>query len=496
MEQLEKLIEHIIKRVNLSLREFKNKEPHFEASLYLENMTRIDDLLKYYAYYGIWSHHPLQFYFNDSNLGGTYFLGRCEVDHSVLYNCDVRGDELKEKGAVFKHGDEEVIIKRPEIIRIRNCFLVKTLVHNYSHWPEEFYLYLIKNTISAPYANIHGSPTDGCFLGAFSTVDLTHVHDCIIGRYAYVQVGDLSHCRVESGRVWIRVPDDNPGGYFEFNYQHDINNLEQYVSFEPGRGVSGKFMELVDSRKVDLQELYEVVDRKHQVPVPETTHVNRYAMLIGRGNQIGENVLISQRAFIENATLGKGANAQENCYIGFSNLKGYNVTAHGASISYSELGERTFVGFNSYLLGKPTQPLLVGEQCIIAPHTIIDLEESVTVPPRHLVWGYIRNARDLEEHSMSLEELAEIETDDEGIKMGAMEFKGSGKLFVNAFQSRIEHILKDNGALYDGTDSTLGHAQKGQEISFNIMQPYREGAEKGIYPTIYIRSSDTEKAVR
>jgi hypothetical protein len=67
-----------------------------------------------------------------------------------------------------------------------------------------------------------------------------------------------------------------------------------------------------------------------------------------------------------------------------------------------------------------------------------------------------------------------------------MVFRGSGAAFVKAFRHRIEHILEANGAFCDG-DQGLGHAQKGQNISYNIIQPYPEGRLKGLYPTIEIK---------
>ena len=67
-----------------------------------------------------------------------------------------------------------------------------------------------------------------------------------------------------------------------------------------------------------------------------------------------------------------------------------------------------------------------------------------------------------------------------------MFFEGSGASFVTAFRERIHHILEANGAFYDGIKGK-GHAQKNQNISFNIIQPYPEGELKGLFPTIIIR---------
>jgi hypothetical protein len=117
------------------------------------------------------------------------------------------------------------------------------------------------------------------------------------------------------------------------------------------------------------------------------------------------------------------------------------------------------------------------------PHTVMDLEEPLIVPSEHLVWGHIRNRKDLEGHSLSLKAFAEIKGE---FALGAMRFKGNGALFVETFQNRIEHILEANGA-YFNSGKNLGHAQRNQVISFNTVQPYPEGEMEGIYPTIEIR---------
>jgi hypothetical protein len=67
-----------------------------------------------------------------------------------------------------------------------------------------------------------------------------------------------------------------------------------------------------------------------------------------------------------------------------------------------------------------------------------------------------------------------------------MYFEGTGASFVTALRERIHHILEANGAFYNGTKDR-GHAQKNQNISFNLIQPYPEGELKGLFPTIIIR---------
>jgi len=118
------------------------------------------------------------------------------------------------------------------------------------------------------------------------------------------------------------------------------------------------------------------------------------------------------------------------------------------------------------------------------PHTIIDLKEPVSIPPDHLVWGYISKPENLQTNSISLAALAAAATK-RVTTIGTMEFAGSGSNFVASFRNRIDHILEANGAYFDGKKNK-GHAQKGQNIAFNIIQPYPIGLQKGIYPTIHI----------
>ncbi|MEZ4525595.1 MAG: transferase [Desulfobacterales bacterium] len=472
MKELAKLMERVIGRVNINLR-----HSGIDVGPYMTDIVSPENLLKFYAFYGIWSNHPIHFHFSRSNLAGSYFLGRCKVDNSILYKCDIRGDELKEKGHKIEVNGNSITLEDDEVIWIKNSLLIKTLVHNFSHNPEKAELFLIKNTASAPYANIHGSPVEGCFLEPFSTVDLTTLQNCRVGTYSYVQVGELSRQEVESGRIWVRNRD------FEFNYLFDKELLhKRYIAFEPGKGAMGMFMDFVEDRKPDFQKLYDVVNLEAPIrEIPRGASISRYSVWKGK-NTISENVLVAQRAYLESSYLGRGANAQENCYISFSHLDGCNVTAHGASIIYANMGKKVFVGFNSFLQGKADCQLTVGDECIVMPHTIMDLTEAVEIPGRHLVWGYIRTQQDLEEHSIPLERLSKIK---DGITMGNMRFKGNGDAFVNAFRHRIDHILEANGAFYDG-ESHRGHAQKGENISFNIIQPYPRGEMKGLFPTMDI----------
>lgn len=471
MERLHELLERIIQRVNVNLR-----EPLFDVGPYVRGLVPWQQLVKFYAFYGITPHHPLDFHFSRANLSGSYFLGRCHVSDAILYKSDIRGDELKRSGEIFKYEGFEIPLTEDETIRIKDSYLIKTLVHNNSHDPETPEEFIIQNTVSTHYANIHGSDVEGCFLGPFSTVDLTTLHDCVIGNFVYAQVGELSHRQLPAGTVWVRS-----GNHFDFSYHHSPEVLQHYIRFDSGKLPEGIFMDFVEGRKEDFQRIFDVVNLESFPNVPEGASVNRYAVIKPK-TQFNNNVLVAQRAYIENSWMGIGANAQENCYILHSRLSGYNVTAHGAKIIHAELGEKVFVGFNSFLQGTPEHRLTIGANSIVMPHTIIDLSESVTIPDAHLVWGFVRTQADVAQNSVPLAELAAVEGP---FQRGGMRFAGNGRRFVEGFQHRIEHILEANGAYYDGSNRQ-GHAQQSQNISFNLIQPYPEGALKGLFPTIDI----------
>ncbi len=472
MKELEKLYDRIIQRVNINLRELE-----FEVNPYAQNLVSPEQMIKFYAFFGISPHHPLNFKFKHSNLAGSYFLGPCSVTNSLLYKSDIRGDELKRKGDLFQYQDFEIPVSKDEEINISDSLLVKTLVHNYSHDPETIEEFFIKDTISMNYANIHGAPSDGCFFGPFATVDLTTMRDSVVRRFAYVQAGEVSHLDIAAGTVWVRN-----AGEFNFMYQHPLDALNDYIYISPDASPQGLLIDFVEDRKEAFQRVFDVVNIEHPNSVPGSASLDRYAV-IKPSTHIDENVLVAQRSYLQNAWLGKGANVQENCYIINSHLDGLNVTAHGAKLIEASLSTNVFVGFNSFLRGTPDGRLTIGKDSIIMPHTIIDVKEPLTIPPAHLVWGMIKNQSDLDNHSISLEKFSRI---DSGISMGNMFFEGNGGSFITAFKERIYHILESNGAFFNGSEKK-GHAQKNQYIAFNTLQPYPEGKQKGLYPTIEIK---------
>ncbi len=472
MKELEKLQERIIQRVNINLRELG-----YDVGPFVDGLIPFSQMVKFYAFYGITTHHPLNFQFRQSNLAGSYFLGKCRVTNSLLYKSDIRGDELKQEGDRFRYRNFEIPVNQDEVIDIEDSYLIKTLVHSYSHDPETLEKFFIKDTISGHYANIHGSPADGCFFGPFSTVDLTTIRDCVVGAYSYVQAGEISHLNIEPGTIWVRSPDS-----FNFLYRFPVRHLNNYIYFAPGAPPKGMFMDFVEDRKDAFQRVFDVVNIESALPVPSSASLDRYAV-VKPHTHIGENVLVAQRAFLQNAWLGKGANAQENCYIINSKLEGNNVTAHGGKIIEADLGNNVFVGFNSFLRGRPDCRLTIGKESIVMPHTIIDIREPLAIPPGQIVWGLITTSKDLATNSMPVSDFYKING---RFFKGDMIFEGSGAAFVSAFMNRIHHILKANGAYFNGAENK-GHAQRNQRISFNTIQPYPLGPLEGLYPTISIQ---------
>jgi len=478
MEELNKLFDRIIKRSTINLQKFS-----YDAISSSRELVPLGQMLKFYGFYGISPNHPLNFYFKHSNLAGSYFLGKCRVSNSILYKSDIRGDELKKKGDTFHFQDFEIPVTSDERINIEDTFLIKTLVHNFSHDPKTLENFFIKDTIATHYSNIHGSPSVGCFMEPFSTVDLTTVRDCIIGRFSYVQAGEISSLDIKPGTVWVRSGDD-----FNFLYQYDIDQLNDYIYFAPDRLPQGTFLDFMEDRKEAFQRIFETVNIEQTISIPDSASVDRYAVIKPK-TQIGKNVLVAQRAFIQNSWLGKGANAQENCFIINSVLEGNDVTAHGGKIIEAHLDRDVFVGFNSFLRGRPDFRLEIGKGCIIMPHTIIDIREPLAIPDHHIVWGMVRNQEELELNSMPIEKFQQIKN---GFSRGNMFFEGDGDIFVTAFKERIHHILEANGAFFeDGENQEIegkdeGHAQKNQNLSFNTIQPYPEGELEGLYPTIII----------
>lgn len=473
MKQIEKLIDRVVARVNINLKAF-----NFDAAPYAKEVVPLKQMLKFDAFYGVTSHHPLRINFKNSSLAGSYFLGKCFTDNVVLYKTDVRGDELKRKGDVMSVNGIEIPVEKDEEIHIKDSYLIKTLIHNYSHDPEAPEEFVIRNTLASFYSNIHGAPVEGCYIGPFATVDLTSLHGCKVGTFAFVQSDtDLYHEEIADGTIWIK------GSTFEFKYTYEQDVLDRYIKSVPDAKPEGILWDFMEGRKGDYADIYNSAVSTAPVTVSSKSALNRYAYVSGE-TQIHENVLVSQRAYLDNAWMGPGTNAQEHSYVINSRLEKNDVTAHGAKIINANLAEKVFVGFNSFVNGKPGMPVTIGSGSMVMPHTIIDVEEPLTIPERHAVWGYIRNAEDLKNQSVSLDELCKV---DGNVAMGNMTFSGCGKDLVHGFEHRIDHILEANGAYFSDVNKVRGHAQAGHMIAYNTLQPYLTGKMKGMFPTIDIR---------
>jgi carbonic anhydrase/acetyltransferase-like protein (isoleucine patch superfamily) len=298
----------------------------------------------------------------------------------------------------------------------------------------------------------------------------------VIGTYSYIQAGEISHMKIAPGTIWVNSP-----GNFNFYYRHDPHLLRPYASVIAGDLPHGLIIDFIEQHEEDFQRVFDAVNLEVLESIPKTASLDRYAVVLPK-TKIADNVLISQRAYLRNSSLGKGSNAQENCYIINSTLGGFNVTAHGAKIIEADLEKDVFTGFNSFLQGKPDTRLHIGRGCVVMPHTIIDINEPLQIRPDQLVWGLIRNAAELEENSISLSRLMEQKS---SFSKGRLHFEGDGELFVNAFKDRIHHILDVNGAFFDGKNNT-GHAQRNQNLSLNTIQPFQFGEMEGLYPNITI----------
>ncbi|CCO25512.1 hexapeptide repeat-containing transferase [Maridesulfovibrio hydrothermalis] len=475
MQRIKRLVKHIISRINVNL-----KPMGLDIEQVLMESIPFDELTKYYAYYALSIDHPLYFRFRESNLGGTYFLGKCDVDRSIVFLSDIRGDELKTKNTKVQFGEVKTELYQDEIIQVINSYLIRTLVHNHSRNPEIPEYFRILNTAAMYYSNIHGTTTEGVYLGAFATADLSVLHNCILGNYAYVQAGDLSRVCIDPGRIWIRQE-----GKYEFDYRYSPVTIEKYVSWDQNGELTGVFAKFLKGRRSDFLPVYDsLTASENQIHVPNHAFLSRYAVVKG-DCIIGENCLVAQRAYIEDSVMGAGANAQENSFIVNTECADLCVVAHGGKMIYTKLGEKVFIGFNCFLQGTVDKKISIGAGSIIMPHTIIDAEEPVTVPEETLVWGYIANQNDLKNQSMSMAEFAK----EKRINLGNMSFTGDGAAFIKDFQNRIDHILVENGARYDGKSHSRGHAQKTQSVSYNLFQPYLAGEKEGLFPTIVVEDN-------
>ena len=116
------------------------------------------------------------------------------------------------------------------------------------------------------------------------------------------------------------------------------------------------------------------------------------------------------------------------------------------------------------------------------PHAIIDLEETVEIEPPGIVRGYSLKRKDAGQKSIPLASLRESKVI---ISQGRRSFSGNGRAFADTRLKRIENTLEANGAYLDGENRKC-HARQNRKMSSNIIQPYPESSNEGVFPTIEI----------
>lgn len=443
-------------------------EHDFNTDHFVHSLTDPDKLLEHCASYEATPQASHLMNFHECNIAGSYFLGNCRVDKSVVYKSDVRGDELKKKGDSAIHS-KAVTLSDDEFITITNSFLYKTLIHSKSYNPETPEEFFIKNTAAAHYTTIHGSTLEGCYIGAFATVDRTSLHACLVGEFSYLQSDDLFHREIERGTIWV----DNENYSFRYTYPQKI--LDRYISLNKDFQPTGLLYEFTEKRKADLERVPQKTKQALETQSPSA--LNRFAVIKGK-NKIGKRVSICQRAFIENAEIADNSTVQENSYIINSKLSDFNIIAHGGKVINATLGTHVFTGMNSFINGNENSGIIIGDGCIIMPHTIIDPKQAVEIPAGRLIWGFIGSQEDVEMQSISLNELARVNGEKQ-LHIGNMVFEGQGAAFVDCLRGRINQTPESIGTRSD-------RLQNSKNTSVFIIQPYGSGPKTGIYPTIKI----------
>jgi carbonic anhydrase/acetyltransferase-like protein (isoleucine patch superfamily) len=469
-DRLSTLCMHIRRQVEAHLTEFG-----FSAAPHLSGWLDIDRLRHGRAMLGVTPHHPLDFFAREAALAGSYLLGPCRVIRSVAWQSDLRGDELKRAGDEIPTGSDARPLWRNERIHLRHSMLLRTLVHNHNSDPRSPDELGIQDSLALPFANIHGSSAHGCFLGPLATLDLTSARDSCIGAFSYVCTGRLEGQHIAPGRVWLRSPD----GEFEFYYRYAPEDLEPYLQHGPGEPPTGILDEIHRIFRPDLEQALDASPGQTAANQPLDGFVSPGSLLKG-SVELERNVLVAQRAYLEDCHLGPGSNAQENCCLIRCRLEGEDITAHGGVVWNCRLGSGVFVGFNSLLRGRPESPLTIGDGCIIMPHSILDADQELAIPAHSLVWGLVRGPGDLATQTVSLAELKEISGK---TVRGNLRLTGSGEALVNALTERISHILESNGALFDGA-RRAGHAQLHQGEAHHLFAPLSDVPRAGLFPMI------------
>ena len=96
MKEIKRLVDHFADRVNINLR-----EASFDIGSYIRKRIPSYWFARFYALHAFTPHRPVHFRLGKLCFAGSYFLGRCRVEHSILCKSHVRGDELKTREGIY-----------------------------------------------------------------------------------------------------------------------------------------------------------------------------------------------------------------------------------------------------------------------------------------------------------------------------------------------------------------------------------------------------------
>ena len=261
----------------------------------------------------------------------------------------------------------------------------------------------------------------------FATVDLTAIHGCG-GAFAFVQVGEL--CTRKSR------PDRSGSTSTTLSISSTASRRRSWNATSRWRSAGRRrlFMDFISARKHDFRKVFDSVNLSRHSG-PESSAASRYAV-IKPDSRLGENVLIAQRAYIDNSVLEWCERTGELLH---HQLVAAGKQCDGARRQADQRAARgpVFVGFNSFVRGLADAPLAIGQGTIVMPHTIIDLQQPLSIPAEHLVWGHISGPDDLQRNSIPLGALERVS--------GGLTWAGwssTQRHDLSLIPKRIDHILR------------------------------------------------------
>ncbi len=471
MKNLNTLIHKITRKINITL-----TEHHCVVEPDALIGPELDNLVATFATCEMEVASRLNINVADSSICGSYLQGRCQVERSVVHLSEIRGDALKKKGDPLL-ADSSVYTEQDEMITISDSYLNKVLIHHCSHNPETPEEFFIRNTLAADYSTINGSTVEGAWLNFFSTLDKTIVRSSVIGYFCYINTGELLHHRVENGTVWYETE------AFRFLYTYPEEALKPYVSCDSDHSCSGVLAGLTETlqktRNAFPKRLYE---RETAHPFTET--INRFAVIDDRCD-VTEEVAIRQRVYLENVQIGPGSVLMENSCVQSSTLKGAVLISHGCHIKHTDMEAQVFTGINCFLNGRKNANITIGTGALILPHTIIDPVASIHIPEHTIIWGLIRTPEDLEINAIPIHRLLSNGNDFQTIISGRMTFEGNGEAFVNHLLQEMDSIFNDRKP--SDQKEKMQPVQSYCNTTIHILQPYANGPNKGMYPTIRMK---------